>query len=247
MCTLQASKTIIAGGKKQGCLLFCKYLGLLSFSYSSRNCSLGGFPWVQKCVFYNSVKGCSVWQLKRYLGITYQRGTHPSEKWVWRMLTFLSKHKFTFGTSSEDLSVTVERRQADSGLQYQNHSGEVQRKCTTLKDGDSPCLFPCGPTGKSGLGPCWKQWSGVWILEFFYQCVTPYGDGETAEMILGSCGQHPFQVWQAELRRRSTTSAVMLALECSQMGVSLTLKEVPESHWEAWALPAHKCCYVHHK
>lgn len=114
MCTLQASKTIIAGGKKQGCLLFCKYLGLMSFSYSSRNCSLGGFPWVQKCVFYNSVKGCSVWQLKRYLGITYQRDTHPSEKWVWRTLTFLSKHKFTFGTSSEDLSVTVERRQADS-------------------------------------------------------------------------------------------------------------------------------------
>lgn len=37
MCTLQASKTIIAGGKKQGCLLFCQYLRLLSFSYSSRN------------------------------------------------------------------------------------------------------------------------------------------------------------------------------------------------------------------
>lgn len=83
---------------------------------------------------------------------------------MWRVFTFLSKHKLTFGINSEDFVITVERRQADSRVPVTNHSGGVQRKRTTVEDGALHGHFLVGPQGS--LAEDHAESRGVSIPEF---------------------------------------------------------------------------------
>jgi hypothetical protein len=121
----------------------------------------------------------------------------------------------------------------------------VQRKWTAVKDGGSPCSFPCGPTEKSGLGLCWKL-GGVHTRVFLPLCHSMVTvrqlRGAWALSLMGrtEMQQHGFCSDGCNWVSTDGCLGDTETAECLQMGVSVTLRQlsvyrwVSRWHWDGW-------------